>query len=238
MYKRQAPISNDSVCEEHFVKSTHRNDEGRFVVSLPFESDNPQLGESYATACLSQSSEPNLFSPFLPSNLSSPECSAEEKQTPKLSLISTLPIDLSKDFSSLHRLTRVYAYCFRFIKNTRPSRAEKISGVLTPAEIHSTLNFFIKQSQSIHFAAELNCLRNGASVSIRSKLSSLNPFLDEFGVIRVGGRLQQSQLPYDNKHPIVLHPSAHITRLIIECEHIRLLHAGAQLVHHSLRQRW
>ena len=64
---------------------------------------------------------------------------------------------------------------------------------------------------------------------IRSKLSSLDPFLDEFGVMRVGGRLQQSQLPYDNKHPTVLHPSAHITRLIVESEHIRLLHAGAQL---------
>ena len=45
-----APIINDSVCEEHFVKSTHRNDEGRFVISLPFASDNAQLGESYATA--------------------------------------------------------------------------------------------------------------------------------------------------------------------------------------------
>ena len=28
-----APIVNDSVCEEHFVKSTNRNNEGRFVVS-------------------------------------------------------------------------------------------------------------------------------------------------------------------------------------------------------------
>ena len=63
-------------------------------------------------------------------------------------------------------------------------------------------------------------------------------FLDDSGVIRVGGRLQHSQLSYDSKHPIVLHPSAHVTRLIIEREHIRLLHAGAQLAHHSLRQRW
>ena len=69
-------------------------------------------------------------------------------------------------------------------------------------------------------------------------MASLDPFLDDSGDISVGGRLQQSQLPYDTKHPIVLNPSAHITRLIIEREHIRLLHAGAQLVHHSLRQRW
>ena len=40
----------DRACEEHFVKSTHRNEEGRFVVSLPFKSDNPQLGESYGSA--------------------------------------------------------------------------------------------------------------------------------------------------------------------------------------------
>ena len=138
----------------------------------------------------------------------------------------------------MYKRQRVYAYCFRFIRNIRHSCADKLSGDLTPAEIHQSLNFFIKQSQSIHFPTEISCLRNGASVSIRSKLASLDPFLDDSGVIRVGGRLQHSQLPYDSRHPIVLPPSAHITRLIIEREHIRLLHAGAQLVHHSLRQRW
>ena len=41
---------NESACEEHFVRSTQRNHEGRFIVSLPFKSDNPHLGESYTSA--------------------------------------------------------------------------------------------------------------------------------------------------------------------------------------------
>ena len=40
----------ESACEEHFVRSTQRNHEGRFIVSLPFKSDNPHLGESYTSA--------------------------------------------------------------------------------------------------------------------------------------------------------------------------------------------
>ena len=124
----------------------------------------------HGPSCLSQSSESNPFPPFVPSTPSSSEVTAEEKHTHNLSLMSTLAIDLSLDFSSLHRLTRVYAYCFRFIRNIRLSSADKCTGDLTPVEIHHALNFFIKQSQSIHFAAEINCLRNGSSVSIRSKM--------------------------------------------------------------------
>ena len=56
--------------------------------------------------------------------------------------------------------------------------------------------------------------------------------------MRVGGRLQQSQLSYSNKHQIILHPQAHLTRLIIEYEHIRLLHGGVQLTQCSLRQKY
>ena len=54
----------------------------------------------------------------------------------------------------------------------------------------------------------------------------------------MGGRLQQSQLNYNSKHQIILHPQSHLTRLNIENEHIRLLHAGVQLTQCSLRQRY
>ena len=32
------------------MRYTQRNHEGRFIVSLPFKSDNPHLGESYTSA--------------------------------------------------------------------------------------------------------------------------------------------------------------------------------------------
>ena len=54
------------------------------------------------------------------------------------------------------------------------------------------------------------------------------------GILRVGGRLQHSQLSYASKHQIILHPHSHLSKLITENEHLRLLHSGVQLTQLSL----
>ncbi|GFU75555.1 integrase catalytic domain-containing protein [Trichonephila clavipes] len=59
---------------------------------------------------------------------------------------------------------------------------------------------------------------------------------DEHGLVRVGGRLQNSQLRFNSKHPIIL-PSQHsISELLIKEQHIAHLHAGPTLLAHVLRQ--
>ncbi|KAG7295504.1 hypothetical protein JYU34_021711 [Plutella xylostella] len=60
----------------------------------------------------------------------------------------------------------------------------------------------------------------------------------ENGIIRVGGRLEQSSYNYDKKHPILLHHSHTLTILIMRGEHIRLMHAGPQLLLSSVRERY
>ena len=42
-------------------------------------------------------------------------------------------------------------------------------------------------------------------VSKTSSLYKLNPFIDKMGLLRVGGRLHRSDLPYELKHPAVYH---------------------------------
>jgi hypothetical protein len=69
-------------------------------------------------------------------------------------------------------------------------------------------------------------------------LQPLHPFLDKEDCLRVGGRLQHSHLPYDSKHQLVLPPTHHLTEIIIMNEHLRLLHAGPQLLIASLRQQY
>ena len=73
----------------------------------------------HGPSCLSQSSESNPFPSFVPATPSSSEVTAEEKTTHNRSLMSTLAVDLSLDFSSLHRLTRVYAYCVCLLYTSR-----------------------------------------------------------------------------------------------------------------------
>ncbi|KAG8240458.1 hypothetical protein J437_LFUL018842 [Ladona fulva] len=47
---RVAPNPEEIKCEELFVKTHRRNDSGRYIVSLPFRSELPSLGESYSQA--------------------------------------------------------------------------------------------------------------------------------------------------------------------------------------------
>ncbi|XP_076660689.1 uncharacterized protein LOC143364062 [Halictus rubicundus] len=57
------------------------------------------------------------------------------------------------------------------------------------------------------------------------------------GLLRVGGRLSNAPIDYDQKHPIIL-PSKHLlTDLIVNHEHHRLMHAGCQAVLTSLQNR-
>ena len=54
----------------------------------------------------------------------------------------------------------------------------------------------------------------------------------------MGRRLQAALLDYDQKHQVILPPNCQLFELIVQHEHIRLLHGGPQLMHSSLRQRF
>ena len=59
-----------------------------------------------------------------------------------------------------------------------------------------------------------------------SQLYRLNPFIDEDGVLRVGGRLRYSSLDGSEKHPIVLPKGHHVSVLLIEHYHAKVCHQG------------
>lgn len=68
---------------------------------------------------------------------------------------------------------------------------------------------------------------------------SLNPFFDtENKIIRVGGRIQNSKFDFAKKHPIILSANHHLTILITQHEHIKLLHAGPQPLLASIREHY
>ena len=80
------------------------------------------------------------------------------------------------------------------------------------------------------FSEEIKCLRSESVIPSSSNLVSLNPLLDKFELIRVGGRMGNSKLSYAKRHPIILHGKHTLTRTIIRTEHLRLLHAGPTLL--------
>ena len=62
-------------------------------------------------------------------------------------------------------------------------------------------------------------------VSASSPLKALHPFIDKEGLLRVGSRLQQSTLPYQKMHQMILLSNQHFTKLVVSAENIILHHA-------------
>ena len=77
-------------------------------------------------------------------------------------------------------------------------------------------------------------LRKGQS----SCILSLNPFIDESEILRVGGRQENAMVSFDNRHPITMPASHQLVKLLIRTEHICLLHAGHLLTSASLSRRY
>lgn len=132
------------------------------------------------------------------------------------------------------------AYVVRFIKNVRLSKAKKIniSGPLTASELDYSETILIKFLQRSHFASEIFDIKHNHPLKNKSILS-LQPFYnEEDGLLRIGGRLNFSDLSSNQKHPILLSTKNHLVSLLLRQEHIRLGHAGAQTVLSNVRLKY
>ena len=58
--------------------------------------------------------------------------------------------------------------------------------------------------------------------------------MDDYGLLRVGGREKHSLLVYDTRHPLTVHAKHSLSGLLVSAEHLRLLHAGPSLLIASL----
>ncbi|XP_076294567.1 uncharacterized protein LOC143215872 [Lasioglossum baleicum] len=183
------------------------------------------------------------FSPAWPNETLSPDGRIDAERRPeKVATLHAAPTpswDLLHRFSSLTRLLRITALCFRAVRRMRVKRADREPvDLLTVAEIEEARRFWIRQTQADHFASEIQALNRGAALPKSSKLVKLMPFADANDILRVGGRLQHSLLDADQKHPMILPRSSAFTSLVIAQAHLRNLHAGTQLTLATLRQSY
>ncbi|XP_065082217.1 uncharacterized protein LOC135704669 [Ochlerotatus camptorhynchus] len=94
-----------------------------------------------------------------------------------------------------------------------------------------------RQAQAQAYSEELHELSKGRSVRKQSSLQSLVPFIDDHGVIRVGGRIGNApHIAYTAKYPVILPRDHRITFLLMDSFHRRFLHANGETVLNELRQ--
>ena len=87
--------------------------------------------------------------------------------------------------------------------------------------------------QKKYFAHELISLNRQEPVRRNSPLFAFSPFLDENGIIRMGGRLEASELPWRATFPILL-PDDPLTTVILKHFHKRCHHQGSSVTRHAM----
>lgn len=139
--------------------------------------------------------------------------------------------------SNLTSLVRIMAFIKRFLHNLKPG-ASRREGPLITSELESSLTEIIRHVQSTTFPQDYHRLATKLEPHHRSSILSLNPFLDEDQLLRVGGRIQNSNLSFNAKHPLILPKKHHLTTLLIHQAHLSTLHGGPELVISTLRRKY
>lgn len=170
------------------------------------------------------------------------ECDEDKKEIRKI--VQTLIVSpiFDDEFilkqSSYDKLLSIMSYVLRFIQNARLAKDQRILTSLNPNDRRKALIRIVRLVQDNEFLNEKRQLQKNGSVENSSNLKKLNPFIDKEGLVRVGGRLQNSKLSWDNQHQLIIPKNHHLALLIIRQIHFRNMHCGPQALLNTVRQNF
>lgn len=145
-------------------------------------------------------------------------------------------IDLNK-FSSIDKTLRITAYLHRFIDHKfRKIQIKK--GPIQASELTRAELAWIRATQEIEYNEEIKTLTVGSKIKNTSKIATLRPILDDQNVLRVGGRLEESNMSYATKHPIILDKRHTLAKLLMMRSHGEVCHSGVQDTITQARERY
>ncbi|XP_033120536.1 uncharacterized protein LOC117119763 [Anneissia japonica] len=133
---------------------------------------------------------------------------------------------LIERYSSLSKLVRVFAWVRRFVNNCKRVNPSTVGG-LSVDELSTSEAILVSFSQKCEFK----------SWQTDQRLVKLKPVLI-CELIRVGGRLSNSDLDFDAKHPIILSPKGPLTDLIVRHYHNLVGHGGLSSTLNAIHQKY
>ena len=147
------------------------------------------------------------------------------------------PVDkLANHYSEWYKLKRATAWWLRLRDYLKSGNRMK-SGPLSVQEIKTAENVILKHVQCESFQDELNVLNKDDNVSKSSSIFDLNPFIDDKGLIRVGGRIRHAAVDGSKQHPIIIPRKHPVSILIIREVHNRA-HVGTEWTLSLLRDHF
>nr|XP_046208328.1 uncharacterized protein LOC124037560 [Oncorhynchus gorbuscha] len=146
-------------------------------------------------------------------------------------------LDHLHKFSDWARVVKAIARLKRHVKEAigLKLRSSEATSIEERREAELTI---IKMVQEAAFSHEIHNLRHQKDIKTKdkaSKLRKLSPFLDEQGILRVGGRLAHATLHSHVKHPAILPRDSHLSVLLIKHYHEKVRHQGRGMTINELR---
>ncbi|XP_073979066.1 uncharacterized protein [Rhodnius prolixus] len=142
-------------------------------------------------------------------------------------------INWTERFSKYRRLVNSLAYALRFVPKSKFSDHIRPKGPITALEFDAANIKCIKLLQHHYYPEAFNDHLNPTPLML-----SLNVFVDQTGILRVGGRLRHSSLPIESKHPILLPRRSQFTNILIDYFHIEHAHAGPATLLAAIQQQY
>lgn len=173
--------------------------------------------------------------------LDEPDFTTNEEVRPYY-LLTHVEVPLNKfieyeRFSNWQRLVRTMAYVMRFIRNATKERQHRCLGALSNDELLAAENRLFSQVQYDCFREEISIIRWNQKSSLdqhkcfdkASIIRNCSPYLDEAGVLRVMGRIDNAQSISESvRRPILLARDHYVTRLIVYWYHRKYRHLHHQ----------
>ena len=165
-----------------------------------------------------------------------------ESLLPELKLIITTtavnaePFSFFSKYSSFRKIQRIMGYVLRFVSNcrTKDHATRKKNQHLSIPELRQAMEVIFRMIQQVHLADEIHRVINNEPCK---RLANLRPIYIN-GLLRVGGRLDRSQLPFESRHPIILPDKDMVVRHMIRQLHVEQLHVGQTGLMNAMRQRY
>ena len=120
-----------------------------------------------------------------------------------------------------------------------------LSVLPSASEMRFAEDKIILDAQRRHFSKEVEALAKADPKKIKrvlnrsgSALRQLDPFVDNKGFLRVGGRLNLCEEAWEVKHPLILPQSDPLVNHLIFACHVDNGHSGIEFVLSELRRRF
>ena len=153
---------------------------------------------------------------------------ADDKELRRVFSTSVEKKDLvSRRFSKFSSWQRLLLGVARILKSARkdfsvvsaPDLKKAALTVVRIVQRESFVNYFADKEEGL----------------VDSQLKSLDPFVGNDGLLRVGGRLRLSGLSTEEKHPMILPRNSHVSRIIATYIHTKTHHQGRHITSGAIR---